>query len=225
MTNAPLATIEDFRDIESLNHYAEAVAGGRGARRRAARAAQDGPRQRAHADAVGRGPARRLHHRRAVAAGQPEPRRDQRRGRAREPGLGLPPLPPADRAAPRAAGRRRRRLHDAAGRTTSASTRSRARSTASSCSCSATSPATRSSSTSRAGTTPSRSIGSPGLTLGPVGGHARTGARRTGSGCAARRGLPGDDRLPYSLCPPRVWARRPTGRGCGRCSNARRSAP
>ena len=38
---------------------------------------------------------------------------------------------------------RRRRLHDAARRTTSASTRSRARSTASSCSCSATSPATR----------------------------------------------------------------------------------
>ena len=28
MTNAPLSTIEDFRDIESRNHYAEAVAGG-----------------------------------------------------------------------------------------------------------------------------------------------------------------------------------------------------
>ena len=28
MTNAPWATIDDFRDIESLNHYAEAVAGG-----------------------------------------------------------------------------------------------------------------------------------------------------------------------------------------------------
>jgi oligo-1,6-glucosidase len=28
MTNAPWATIEDFRDIESLNHYAEAVAAG-----------------------------------------------------------------------------------------------------------------------------------------------------------------------------------------------------
>ena len=28
MTNAPFNTIEDFRDIESLNHYAEAVAGG-----------------------------------------------------------------------------------------------------------------------------------------------------------------------------------------------------
>ena len=83
MTNAPWATIEDFRDIESLNHYAEAVARGRDARRRAARAAHDGPRQRAHADAVGRGRARRLHDRRAVAAGQPEPRRDQRRGRAR----------------------------------------------------------------------------------------------------------------------------------------------
>jgi oligo-1,6-glucosidase len=28
MTNAPWATIDDFRDIESLNHYREAVAGG-----------------------------------------------------------------------------------------------------------------------------------------------------------------------------------------------------
>ena len=28
MTNAPWATIDDFRDIESLNHYAEAVADG-----------------------------------------------------------------------------------------------------------------------------------------------------------------------------------------------------
>jgi oligo-1,6-glucosidase len=28
MTNAPWATIEDFRDIESINHYAEAVAAG-----------------------------------------------------------------------------------------------------------------------------------------------------------------------------------------------------
>jgi oligo-1,6-glucosidase len=28
MTNAPWASIEDFRDIESLNHYAEAVAAG-----------------------------------------------------------------------------------------------------------------------------------------------------------------------------------------------------
>ena len=29
MTNAPWATIEDFRDIESVNHYREAVAAGR----------------------------------------------------------------------------------------------------------------------------------------------------------------------------------------------------
>ena len=28
MTNAPFARIEDFRDIESLNHYATAVAAG-----------------------------------------------------------------------------------------------------------------------------------------------------------------------------------------------------
>ena len=29
MTNCPFAAIEEFRDIESLNHYAEAVAAGR----------------------------------------------------------------------------------------------------------------------------------------------------------------------------------------------------
>ena len=29
MTNAPFAAIDDFRDIESLNHYADAVARGR----------------------------------------------------------------------------------------------------------------------------------------------------------------------------------------------------
>ena len=61
MTNARFNVIHDFRDIESLNHYAEAVEARRVARRRAARAADDGPRQRAHADAVGRGHARRLH--------------------------------------------------------------------------------------------------------------------------------------------------------------------
>ena len=54
MTNAPWAGIEDFRDIETLNHYAEAVANGADpdAVLDALRAAQ--PRQRAHADAVGR---------------------------------------------------------------------------------------------------------------------------------------------------------------------------
>ena len=62
MTNAPFDGIEDFRDIESLNHYA------RGGRRRRATPRtcspalrHDGPRQRAHADAVGRLAARRLH--------------------------------------------------------------------------------------------------------------------------------------------------------------------
>ena len=83
MTNAPWATIEDFRDIESLNHYAEAVAAGAApddvllALRTMGR---DNARTPVQWDA---GPHAGLHHRRAVAAGQPEPRRDQRRGRAR----------------------------------------------------------------------------------------------------------------------------------------------
>ena len=54
MTNAPFRGIEDFRDIEALNHYARGDRRRRRRRGRAARAADDGPRQRAHADAVGR---------------------------------------------------------------------------------------------------------------------------------------------------------------------------
>ena len=78
MTNAPFAGIEDFRDIESLNHYAEAVAAG------------DPPEHvlallRARSRDNARTPmqwddtrARRLHHRHAVDAREPEPHRDQR---------------------------------------------------------------------------------------------------------------------------------------------------
>ena len=78
MTNVPFDTVEAFRDIESLNHYAEAVADGddpdavlatmRPMSRDNARTPMqwDGSR------------ARRLHHGRAVDPGQPEPHRDQR---------------------------------------------------------------------------------------------------------------------------------------------------
>ena len=83
MTNAPFAGIDDFRDIESLNHYAEAVAAGERPGARAGRAAARQPGQRAHADAVGRLAARRLHHRQAVDRGQPQLHGDQRRGRGR----------------------------------------------------------------------------------------------------------------------------------------------
>ena len=76
MTNFPFASIDEFRDIESLNHYAEAGPESLPALRRSR------PRQRAHADAVGRLAARGLHHRHAVAGRQPEPHRDQRRGRS-----------------------------------------------------------------------------------------------------------------------------------------------
>ena len=40
MTNAPFASIDEFRDIESLNHYAEAVAARRRPGGRAGRAAR-----------------------------------------------------------------------------------------------------------------------------------------------------------------------------------------
>ena len=85
------------------------------------------------------GRARRLHHRHAVArrSTRTTPRSTPRPQR-RRPGLGLPPLPAADRAAAHRAGRRRRRLHDAARRRPARSTRSPGRWTTSSCWCSPT---------------------------------------------------------------------------------------
>ena len=79
-----------------------------GPRRRDVRAAAQEPRQRPDADAVGRERARRLHHRYAVAARQPQPHRDQRRRPGRRPGLGVRTPPAADRAAPRRPGGRAR---------------------------------------------------------------------------------------------------------------------
>ena len=86
MTNVPFDTVEAFRDIESLNHYAEAVANGedpdavlatmRPMSRDNARTPMqwDGSR------------ARRLHDGRAVDPGQPQPHGDQRgRPRSRIP--------------------------------------------------------------------------------------------------------------------------------------------
>ena len=107
------------RDRRVPGHrVAEPLRRGDGRRRRPGRgagvAADHEPRQRAHADAVGRGAAGGLHHRRAVDPGQRELPHDQRRGGGGGRGLGLPPLPAADRAAPHRAGRRARGLHDAA---------------------------------------------------------------------------------------------------------------
>ena len=84
MTNTHFDEIDAFRDIESLNHYAEVTAAGEDPGDDAGSAAEDEPRQRAHADAVGRGRARRLHQRRAVDPGQRELRGDQRRGGGRD---------------------------------------------------------------------------------------------------------------------------------------------
>ena len=137
MTNFPFSSIDEFRDIESLNHYAEAGAESLPALRDRSRDNARTPMQWDGSDACG------LHDRHAVAGGEPEPRGDQRAGRGRRPRLGVPPLPPADRAAPHRAGGRPRRLHDAArgGRA-----RLRVHAPASrtpNCSCSATSPATK----------------------------------------------------------------------------------
>ena len=116
MTNAGFTRIEQYADLESLNHYAAALGRGVPAEEVLRVAGGQEPRQRTDPDALGRQRARRLHDGYAVAPGEPEPRRRQRRGRGRRPGLGLPPLPAADRAAAPRRGRGRRPLRAAAAR-------------------------------------------------------------------------------------------------------------
>ena len=93
MTNAYFTELADYRDIESVNWAKGAIAAGPDDARGAALARGEVARQRPHPDAVGRLAAGGLHHRHALAAGERQPRRDQRRGRAQGPGLGVPPLP------------------------------------------------------------------------------------------------------------------------------------
>ena len=116
MTNAPFARIEDFRDIESLNHYARG--GGLGSHPGPGPAGLAGQEsgQRPNADAVGRLAAGGLHDGHAVDRGQPEPPRDQRCRCRRRPGLGVAALSRAHRAAPYRTRSRARRFHHAAPR-------------------------------------------------------------------------------------------------------------
>ncbi len=86
------------------------------ARRRHGRPLRQGPRQRARPDAVDRGEERRLHDRYAVARRPPPGGDDQRGGPGRRSGLGLQPLPAADRAAPPGEGGLARDVHHAGAR-------------------------------------------------------------------------------------------------------------
>ena len=89
----------------------------RGPGARAGRAAHDEPGQRPHAGAVGRLAARRLHHRDAVAAGEPRPRRvERRRASATDPQSVLAHYRRLIALRHEHAGGRARRLHDAAAR-------------------------------------------------------------------------------------------------------------
>ena len=110
MANAPFKVITDYRDIEALRFYAEATERGDDLAvllLAMAKMSRDLARTPV---AVGRLPGRRLHRRHALAGRQPRPR-DRQRGRpGRRPRLGLRPLPPPDRAAPRGPGGHRRRL-------------------------------------------------------------------------------------------------------------------
>ena len=100
MTNAHFTRFDQYRDIETLNHVAVAKTVGTGSDEDLlAGIARDGPRQRPHADAVGRLPARGLHDGHPVDLRQRELPDGQRRGGARRPRLGLPLLPGAHRPA------------------------------------------------------------------------------------------------------------------------------
>ena len=88
MTNVAFPSIDDYRDIETLNMYREVV-DERGGDPQAVLGhhPRQEPRQRPHAGAVGRQPARRLHQRHALDQGQP-----QLHGHQRPAGAGRPRL-------------------------------------------------------------------------------------------------------------------------------------
>jgi oligo-1,6-glucosidase len=115
MSNAGFTRLDLLRDVESLNHYATAVARGEDPADVIGALAHKRPRQRAGADVMGRLARRRLHHRYAVARPPPAVRLRQRRRTTRRPHLGLLALPPAHRAAARRALRRARDVPDAPG--------------------------------------------------------------------------------------------------------------
>ena len=115
MANVGFTGVDQLRDIESVNHYRTAVAAGRTLPRCSTRSAGWAATTRARrcSGTPGR---RRASRPASRGSGQPGPRGRERRGAGRRPGLGVPPLPPADRAAAPGAGRRPRRLHDAPAR-------------------------------------------------------------------------------------------------------------
>ena len=82
MANFPFASVDDFRDVESLNHFGAAMVAGEdpaavlAALRRMSR---DNARTPVQWDAS---PSAGLHHRDAVAPGEPRPRRVERRASA-----------------------------------------------------------------------------------------------------------------------------------------------
>ena len=118
MTNAPLRRRSTTSATSSRSTTTpRRSAAGRRPAAGARRAAADEPRQRPHADAVGRvAPTPASPPATPWIAVNPNYSQINAAAQRRRPELGLPPLPPADRAAARRARRRARRLHDAAPR-------------------------------------------------------------------------------------------------------------
>ena len=87
MTNVAFPSIDDYRDIETLNSTANWSTTGGWTRHRHGRHPRQEPRQRPDADAVGRQRQRRVHDRNALDRGQPELPADQCRRSAGRPRL------------------------------------------------------------------------------------------------------------------------------------------
>lgn len=113
MTNVAFPTIDDYRDIETLNMYRERTQAGYQRGRYPALSPRQEPRQRPHPHAVGRHHQRRLYRWHALAAGEPQLYRHQCGGRGGGCRLGVPLLPGAHPSAQTVSHFQRGRLYPA----------------------------------------------------------------------------------------------------------------
>ena len=79
MTNYPFRSAQDHQDLEAVNYYTSVLELGGDEGCCPGRSGHDEPRQRPHTNAMGPGTQRRIHDRRSVDTGQPEPHLAERR--------------------------------------------------------------------------------------------------------------------------------------------------